>query len=149
MDMLPPLSIPAYRDHNFCLAKISLECARENMVAASARLHQSRGVPFDEIIDVAVTCDGTWSKCGFTATYGVVAVTSWETGQVLDFEIKSKRCSACFRKLQTMEKTSNKFTDRWDMHKSVCEANYESSPPAMEAAAALDIWKQLEERLHP
>ena len=59
----------------------------------SAHLHQSCKVPFDEIIDAAVTCDGTWSKRGFTAMYGVVAVISWETGQVLDFEIKSKRCS--------------------------------------------------------
>ena len=46
----------------------------DNMVAASAHLHQSCGVPFDEIIDAAVTCDGTWSKRGFTAMYGVVAV---------------------------------------------------------------------------
>ena len=66
MDMLPPFSIPAYADHNHCLAKISMKCARENMVAASAHLNQCCGVPFDEIIDVPVTCDGTWSKRGFT-----------------------------------------------------------------------------------
>ena len=148
MDMLPPLSIPAYTDHNCCLAKISIKCARENMVAASAHLHQSRGVPFDEIIDVPVTCDGTWSKRGFTATYGVVAVIAWETGQVLDFEIKSKHCSACSRKLQTLEKTSNRFMEWWETHKSMCEANYEGSSLAMEAAAALDIRKRSEEHLY-
>ena len=52
-----------------CLAEISMECARENMVAASAHLHQSHGVPFDEIVYI-VTCDGTWCKHRFTATYG-------------------------------------------------------------------------------
>ena len=122
-----------------------MECARENMVAASAHLHQSCGMPFDEITDVVVTCNGTWSKRAcFTATCGVVAVA-----QMLDFEIKSKRCSACSQKLQTMEKTSDEFMDWWETHKSVCmcETNYEGSFPAMEAAATLDIWKRSEERL--
>ena len=117
MDLPPPLSIPAYRDHNRRLAKISMECAGENMLAAC--LHQLRGVPCDEIIDIAVTCDGTWSKRGFTAMYGVVAVIAWETGQVLDFEIMSKRCSACSRKLHTVEETSDEFKDWWETHKGV------------------------------
>ena len=36
MDMLPPLSIPAYTDHNRCLVKTSMECARENMLIAES-----------------------------------------------------------------------------------------------------------------
>lgn len=38
--------------------------------------------------------------------------------------------------------------DWWETHKRVSEANYEGSSPAMEAAAALDIWKWSEEHLH-
>ena len=119
-----------------------MECARENMLAVSAHLHQLHGVPFDKIIDVIVTCDRIWSKHGLTATYGVVAVISWETGQVLDYKIKSKRCNACSRKLQSIEETSEKFMDWWKAHKSVCEVNHKGSSPAMEAAAVLDIWKR-------
>ena len=79
----------------------------------------------------------------------MVAVIAWETGQVIDFEIKSKHCSACSRKLQTLEKTSNKFMDWWETHKSMCEVNYEGSSPAMEAATVLDIiWKRSEECLY-
>ena len=148
MDMLPPVSIPAFSDHNRHLSEISMESARENILAASAHLHQFHGVPPDQNIDVVVTCDGTWLKRGFTATYGVVAVITWDTGQVLDFEIKSKRCRACSLQLKTVEKTSDEFIDWWDTHKGVCEANHEDSSPAMEPAAALDIWKRSEEHLH-
>ena len=38
---------------------------------------------------------GTWSKQGFTALYGVVVVASWDTGKVLNVELKSKFCSVC------------------------------------------------------
>ena len=51
-----------------------------------------------KIIDIAVACDGTLSMRGYTVTYGVVIIIPWETGQVLNFEIKCKRCSACTRK---------------------------------------------------
>ena len=44
----------------------------------------------NEVIDVMVTCDGTWSKRGHTALFGVVVMASWETGQVLDVEVLSK-----------------------------------------------------------
>ena len=33
----------------------------------------------EEVVDVVVTCDGTWSKRGFTATYGIVVVIAWDT----------------------------------------------------------------------
>ena len=44
---------------------------------------------------MCVTCDGTWSKRGFTALYGVVVVASWDSGQVLDCEFVSKYCTEC------------------------------------------------------
>ena len=58
------------------------------MLAASAYLHALHGAKPTEVVDIAVTCDGTWSKRGFTAAYGVVVVISWESRQVLDYEIR-------------------------------------------------------------
>ena len=52
-----------------------------------------------------VTCDGTRFKHGFTALYGVVVVASWDTGKVLDVELKSKFCSVCSARHQ-MDETS-------------------------------------------
>ena len=146
LDMLPPMGPRSYSEHNQTLAMFSMEVATENMCAASAHLHELRGVGPTEVIDVAVTCDGTWSKRGFTATHGAVMVISWESGQVLDFEIKSKHCSVCAR--NKMDEQSEEFAEWWDGHQAVCEANHAGSSPAMECNAAVDIWRRLEETLH-
>ena len=148
MNMLPPLCASTYSERNHDLAKVAMECAVKNMRAASDHLHDLRGVPRDEVIDVCVTCDGTWSKRGFTATYGIVAVIVWETGQVLDFQIKSKRCIVCAKKLSTMKRESEEFKTWYESHKGSCELTHHGSSPSMEAAAALDLWKRSEECLH-
>ena len=82
MDMLPPLSSPAYIEHNHRVADAVMAVALENMCAASAHLHKLQGVDPTTVLDITVTCDGTWSKRGHTATHGVVVVIAWETGQV-------------------------------------------------------------------
>ena len=50
-------------------------------------------------LDVTVTFDGTWSKRGFTALYGVVVIASWDTGRMLDAYVMSKHCGRCIRKI--------------------------------------------------
>ena len=50
---------------------------------------QSRHPGGVESIDVTVTYDGTWSKRGFTAQYGVGVVAAWDTGRVLDTKVMS------------------------------------------------------------
>lgn len=65
--------------------------AESSYQAASGELHKQRGVGPDDIVDVTVTRDGTWSRRGFMGIYGVVAVISWETGQVLDTIVLCKR----------------------------------------------------------
>ena len=47
------------------------------------------------VLDVEVTCNGTWAKRGYTSLYGCVFVVSVDTGKVLDFEIMSKYCKSC------------------------------------------------------
>ena len=102
----------AYSVHVNCMARVPIDSTLENIRAASAHLLQ--GVPPDEVINVTVTCDGTWSKRGFTAMYGVVVVIAWETGQMLDFQIKSKRCMACALKLNSVDEDSEEFRMWWD-----------------------------------
>ncbi len=93
MDMLPPVSTPPYTLHNQALAAASVSAAKNNMIASSAYLHRLKGVEPD---DVKVTCDDTWSRRSFSVIHGVVVVISWDTGQVLDFEVMSKKsCPTC------------------------------------------------------
>ena len=44
----------------------------------------------DDIVDVAVTCDCTWSKRRFTTPYGIAVVMLWRSGKMLDCEVLSK-----------------------------------------------------------
>ena len=108
MGMLPPVSKSAYSSHN---EKI-----------AAAALHSKDASP-DEIVNVCVTCDETWSRRGHQAKYGVVVVASWETGLVLDTQILSKFCYECHGK-RHMDTTSDEFLDWWEGHQAICGQNY-------------------------
>ena len=52
------------------------------MRKAAKELHGDVGE--EVVIDVKVTCDGTWQKRGHQSLYGLVVVASWDTGKVLD-----------------------------------------------------------------
>ena len=97
---------------------------REANISAVASCVLKAAVP-DEVIDVMVTCDGTWSKQGHTALFGVVVVASWNTGQVLDMEVLSKWCNQCQeKKKQCPDTSSAQFLDWWEVHQSSCGQNF-------------------------
>ena len=95
MGLPPPVSPKSYSDHNSILQKIAHDVSVESFRSASVQLHRLQGANLDTVIDVDVTCDGTWSRRGFVASYGVVVVLSWVTGQVLDVMVLSKSCKVC------------------------------------------------------
>lgn len=48
----------------------------------------------EEILNIAVSYDGTWHKRGHTSHYGMGIVIDVLTGLVIDFHILSRYCSA-------------------------------------------------------
>lgn len=70
-------------------ASASMECAAKYYVRES---HHRLA---DEIVNISVSCDGTWMKRGFTSIHGVVAVIAQETGQVTDYAVLTKNCHMC------------------------------------------------------
>lgn len=42
----------------------------------------------DDILDITVTCDGTWAKQSLTSQFDFVMFLSWESGQVNVYEVK-------------------------------------------------------------
>ena len=50
-------------------------------------------------------CNSTWSNHGYVAAYGVVAVESWEGGQVSDATVHSKPYSICKDSESTIDKS--------------------------------------------
>ena len=146
MNMLPPVSTRSYMLHNQTLAAAEMSAAKANMNAASKYLHILNGVDPQDTLVIKVTCDGTWSRRGFTAIHGVVVVISYDTGQVLDFEVMSKSCPACS---QQKTRLGEEEFDVWlDGHREQCLANHEGSSPAMECAGALILWKRSVETRH-
>ena len=74
--------------------------AEEEMKRAGQRLRETNlqeteGFDENDILDVAVSFDGTWAKRGFTSQTGVVFVISVDTGEVLDNYVMTHNCSKC------------------------------------------------------
>ncbi len=132
--------------HNQALAAASMSIAKDNMIAASEYLHRLNGIEPLDVLDVKVTCDGTWSRRGFTAIHGVVVVISYDTGQVLDFEVMSKSCPACSQ--QETRLGAEEFDVWLDGHREECLANHDGSSPAMECAGVLILWERSVEARH-
>ena len=44
----------------------------------------------DGLVDVGVSCDGSWARRGFSSLFGLVAVISVDTGKILVYHILSK-----------------------------------------------------------
>ena len=65
-------------------------------------------------IEIGVSYDGTWSKRGFTANYGLGFQVSADTGKVLDYEFLSKVCPECNNNRNADEEWKTR-------HKIVCK----------------------------
>jgi hypothetical protein len=59
---------------------------------------------------------------------GVITVTSFDTGKVLDFECMSKFCVGC------VNKSNLKVAEAIRKHKITCKANYNGSSGGKEGA---------------
>ena len=69
------------------------------MVADNSMLqavHEIKGDNSDDLIcNIAVSCDGTWQKRGYSSLNGVVSVIKVETGKVIDYRVLTKKCAQC------------------------------------------------------
>ena len=74
MGLPPPVTSKSYSTHNSILQKSVHNVQVER--SASEQFHILQGADPGDVIDVTVTYDGTWSRRGFVAAYGVVVVLS-------------------------------------------------------------------------
>ena len=65
------------------------------MKQAREEVHGLYGASDDSVVDVPVSCDGTWQHRGFSSFFGAVFVIAYETGKVIDYVVKSKFCKGC------------------------------------------------------
>jgi hypothetical protein len=97
MDMPKPITAKNYDKIVVKLTAAVKTVAEDTMSDACQELkalHQCENP--DEILDTAVSCDGTWQRRGYSSNNGVVSVISVKTGKILDIETMNKVCKACF-----------------------------------------------------
>lgn len=115
--------------------------AKEEMRKAGERLRQhildeNPDKDENDILDAAVSFDGTWAKRGFTSLTGVVFAISVDTGEVLDYHVLSKSCQKCALK---KGKCTDEEFEEWLLEHE-CDINFTGSSPAMEAEGAVVLW---------
>ena len=93
----------------------------------------------DEVIDILVSCDGTWQKRGFSSLFGAVFVIAYETGKVVDYIALSKYCAGC-KLWDDRDKSSTEYA-KWKANYD-CAINFSGSAGAMEPIGTLKIFQR-------
>ncbi|KAJ4444970.1 hypothetical protein ANN_06769 [Periplaneta americana] len=124
-----------------CVADSVLHDARLEVRKAYSDLIVDAAVP--EISDISVSFDGTWFTRGHSSMYGVGSVIDLLTGFVLDYTVMSKHCYRCMIAKRRMPITD--FRVWYAVHAPECDINHEGSSGAIEAEAALILWKRSEQ----
>ena len=138
LDLPPPVTVSSYVTHNKTICGVLKKYVHDEQLAAVSRLRALYNASPDTVLDVTVTYDGTWSKRGFTAPYCVGVVMSWVTGEVLDTELVSKYCYQC--SLYDGPKSGPEYEQWFEGHKNRCTKTHDCSSPAMEGAAAKELF---------
>ncbi|GFT56110.1 uncharacterized protein TNCV_4625941 [Trichonephila clavipes] len=97
-----------------------------------------------DIVDIGVSCDGSWLTRGHTSNIRVGCVIDLLTGFVLDYEVMSKRCGECEQTKFAPEEDSAEYRIWYEGHQDVCSAIHVGSSGAMEVNAAVKLWERSE-----
>ena len=96
----------------------------------------------DDIIDLAVSFDGSWMKRGHTSAYGIGCVIETVTGLVLDLTILSTYCQACSCAEARCGGRDTAQYQTWLANHKNCNVNYHGSSGGMEVEAAEILWER-------
>uniref|UniRef100_A0A2C9JZT0 Mutator-like transposase domain-containing protein n=1 Tax=Biomphalaria glabrata TaxID=6526 RepID=A0A2C9JZT0_BIOGL len=103
----------------------------------------------DDILDIAVSFDGTWMTRGHKSMIGVSCVIDVLTGYVIDFEVLSSFCQTCSTTGTRLKAQSPALYKEWfESHKPDCDINYTGSSGMMETHAAETLWRRSIEKFH-
>jgi hypothetical protein len=139
LDLPPPVSQHAYQQHMKVIAMGARTEVEESMSRARKELRDLYDVPPDQIINILISCDGTWQKRGFSSLFGVVFVIAYETGKVIDYTVLSKHCSGC-KKWENENQTQAEYRAWKENH--VCSINFTGSAGAMEPFGTLALFQR-------
>ncbi|XP_012943225.1 uncharacterized protein LOC106013056 [Aplysia californica] len=86
-----------------------------------------------------ISFDGTWHKRGHSSHFGVGVVIDCKTGFVLDYQVLSNYCHGCEVGLKSGDEQYLLWKNK---HQLKCQQNFQGSAKAMEAEAAVTIFRR-------
>ena len=138
MDMPKPMTQNNYDKLVLKIANITEEVALETMADAAADLREQ--CQDDEILDIGVSCDGTWQRRGFSSLNGVFAALSMDSGKVLDVEAMSRVCRGCLLNQDLAKRDPTAYAQWRNSH--ICKMNFVGSAGGMECEGAKRVFER-------
>ncbi|GFV86728.1 uncharacterized protein TNCV_3964581 [Trichonephila clavipes] len=90
-----------------------------------------------DIVDIGVSCIGSWLTRGHTSNIGVGCVIDLLTGFVIDYEVMSKWYGECEQTKFALEEDSAEFRIWYEGYQDICSATHVRSSGAMEVNVAV------------
>ena len=144
-NMPPPCHHKAWDNHVAALHKAHKKAVAEQLQQARAKVFSRHSCNESDVAEIAVSYDGTWSKRGYTANFGVGFVISVETGEVLDYGLESKLCMECATTKKDLGEDSSEFDMWFRGHQDQCTQTHTGSSGSMECSIAKKIWNRSKE----
>jgi hypothetical protein len=98
----------------------------------------------DDIVECAVSIDGSWLTTGFSSRHGFVSMISIDTGKVLDRIYMCSTCTGC-AKWSDNDKHTTEYLAWYAKHEEKCPLNHEGSAQSMEAEGAVRLFQRSED----
>ena len=112
---------------------------QDSMCRARDEVRKLYDASQDQVIDIIISCDGTWQKWGFSSLFGVVFIIAYETGKVIDYTVLSKHCSGC-KKWERKDQTTTEYHTWKEQHD--CSINFSGSAGSMEPYGTFALFQR-------
>lgn len=125
------------------VTKVVTDIAISTMVGAADELRTNTEMAnAEDILDVGVSCDGTWQRRGYSSLNGTFTAISLDSGKVLDTEVMSRYCKSCKIKEPLRKENIEEYNKWYGKHKKNCQLNHHGSAGAMELVGATRIFSR-------
>ncbi|GFS01778.1 hypothetical protein ElyMa_006430500 [Elysia marginata] len=123
--------------------EVALQQKTVHLVRQQHAQVKSLNLADDEILDIAVSYDGSWMTRGHSSMIGIGCVIDVLTGYVVDFHVMSSFCQTCAKTGQKLKESNPRAYTQWyEKHKLHCDINYSGSAGMMETHAAELLWSR-------
>ena len=138
LDLPPPVSQHAYQQHMRVIEMGAHAETQDSMCRARDEVRKLYDASQNQVIDIIISCDGTWQKRGFSSLFGVVSIIAYETGKVNDYTVLSKHCSGC-KKWECKDQTTTEYHTWKEQHD--CSINFSGSAGSMEPYSTFALFQ--------